>query len=144
MSRAPRPAGRAPPPIRASQTVLASSGAISSSTPSSPVYPVPQTSVGAPATGSCAVLKRGAFPVGEALDDLARLRALDGQHRVGLDPIADLHLEFDGVRLEPLEVALVIRRVGHGQIAVLAEPVGEEVIENPAVLAAEAGMYAPR
>ena len=72
------------------------------------------------------------------------LGALDGEHRVGVDPIADLRLELDRVRLEPLEIALVVGRVGDGQVALLGQPVGEEVIEDPAVLPAETGVLALR
>ena len=51
-------------------------------------------------------------------DDLARPRALDGEHRVVGEPVGDLDLEAVGVLAQPGEVALVVGGVGHGQVAV--------------------------
>ena len=68
--------------------------------------------------------------------DRAGIGALEREHRVVREGVLDLHLRR-GVLLEPGEVLLVIRRVGHRQVAVLGQAVGEEVVEDPAVLAAE-------
>ena len=80
----------------------------------------------------------GQLPLRHRADDPPRLRPLDGEHRVVGDPVLDVGVEAVGVLAEPVEVALVVGRVGDGQVVVVAEPVGEEVVEDAAVLAAEA------
>ncbi len=67
---------------------------------------------------------------------VACLRALQREHRVVGCGVAHADLEAVGVRREPFVVALVVGGVRDGQEA-LAEAVGEEVVEHPAVLAAE-------
>ena len=62
------------------------------------------------------------------------MRALDGEHRVVVDPVGHLDLaEILRMLLEPGEVALVVGRVRDGQIAVGLEPVGEQIIEHATV-----------
>ena len=91
--------------------------------------------------GEHAVRKRGGqLAVGERAHDRARLRALDGEHGVVGEPVAHRRVVAARVLLEPREVALVVRRVRHGEEAVRAEPVGEQVVEHPAVLAAQDGV----
>ena len=55
-----------------------------------------------------------------------------------------LGVEVGGVLGEPGEVALVVGGVGDRQVAVVGEPVGEQVVEHAAVLAAEAASTARR
>ena len=55
----------------------------------------------------------------------------------------DLGLEFDGVRLEPLEVPLVVGGIGDGRITVIVQPIGEQVVEHAAVLTAETRVLVP-
>ena len=80
---------------------------------------------------------RRQLALGDALHGGARLGTLDGQHRPALVRVGDLDVEVARVLAEPGEVLLVVRRVRDGQEAVLAEPVGEQVVEHAAVLAAE-------
>ena len=86
--------------------------------------------------------RRGPHPgrqlvVGEPGDDRAGIRSLDGEHRVVAEPVAELGVEVARVLAEPLQVALVVGGVGDRQVAVVGEPVGEQVVEHPAVVAAE-------
>ena len=93
---------------------------------------------GAPATVSIAVRKRlGSSPSASPATMLARLRALDGEHRVVVQAIVERDVEALGVALEPREILLVVGRVGDGQVAVVAEPVGEEVVQDAPVLLAQ-------
>ena len=78
------------------------------------------------------------LPLRDRADDPPRLRPLDCEHRVVVDPVVNVRVEVVGVAPEPLEVALVVGRVGDGEEVVVAESVGEEVVEDAAVLAAEA------
>ena len=77
-------------------------------------------------------------PVGEAA---ARARARRGPwtasiaNRVG--DVDHVDVELRGVRLHPLEVLLVVGGVGDGQELALGQPVGEQVVEDAAVLAAQ-------
>ncbi len=76
--------------------------------------------------------------VGDRLDDLARQRTLHGDHRPIVDRVGDLDVGKPlGVIHEPGEVALVVGRVGHRQVAVAVEAVGEQVVQHAAVLAAQ-------
>ena len=71
--------------------------------------------------------------VGEQLlDDLAGVRPLDREHRVVVQAVVERHLE--GLRLlaEPREVLLVVGGVGDGEVPVVTELVGEEVVEDAA------------
>jgi len=68
----------------------------------------------------------------------AGVRALDGEHRVAVGDVADDHVEAATPAAEPGEVGLVVGGVGDDQVAVAAEPVGEEVVEDAAVLLTEA------
>ena len=67
----------------------------------------------------------------------ARLGPLDGEHRVVVDRVPNLDVEVGGVGREPLVVGLVVGGVRHRQIAVIGEAVGEQVVEDAAVLTAE-------
>ena len=91
--------------------------------------------------GACAA---GSRPSASACDDLARPRPLHGEHRVVVEAVLDLGVEVLGVALEPRQVLLVVGRVGDGQEAVLGEAVGEEVVEDAAVLAAQHASTARR
>jgi len=90
----------------------------------------------------------GCIAIDVAGEDGPRLGALEGEHGVAVGRVRDRHVERRRVRLEPGDVALVVGRVGHGEETV-AEAVAEEVVEHPAVLAAEdrvlgAGVGQPR
>ena len=74
--------------------------------------------------------------VGKPRDDARGVRALDGQHREVPCPVDDIDVEFGGLRLEPGEVLLVVGSVRDREERRLGEPVGEQVVENAAVLAA--------
>ena len=81
---------------------------------------------------------RRQLAVGELGDDRARLGPLHGEHRVVVDRVGDLGVEArPACSREPGEVALVVGGVGDRQVAVVGEPVGEQVVEDPAVVAAE-------
>ncbi len=71
-------------------------------------------------------------------DDRARVRALDGEHRVAVGDVADGDVVAAAPAPEPGEVRVVVGRVGDEQVAVAAEPVGEEVVEDAAALVAQA------
>ena len=71
-------------------------------------------------------------------EDGAGVRALDGEHRVAVGDVADDDVEPAAPAAEPGEVGLVVGGVGDDQVAVAAEPVGEEVVDDAAVLLAEA------
>ena len=73
----------------------------------------------------------------DPLHGAARPRALHRQHRPAVVRVRDLDVEVAGVLGEPGEVLVVVRRVRDGEEAVLAEPVGEQVVEHAAVLAAQ-------
>ena len=93
---------------------------------------------GAPAT----VVRRGPEPlrqlaVGELLDERARVRALDGEHRVVVELVLDGDVEVRGVLLEPREVLLVVARVRDGEEVLGAEAVAEQVVEDAAVVLGE-------
>ena len=90
--------------------------------------------------------------VAEAIRDLALLgprpristarRPLQREHRVLGGDVGDLHpVEAVGLPREPVEVAVGVGRVHDGQEALLAvgrgEPVGEQVVQHAAVLAAQ-------
>ena len=81
--------------------------------------------------------------VGQLADDAARLRALHRQHRPLVDAIDDVCVEVLGVTLEPGEVLVVIGGVGDREEVLLGEPVGEHVIEDAAVLAAQDAVLGP-
>ena len=68
----------------------------------------------------------------------AGVRALDREHRVAVGDVADGDVELAAPAPEPGEVGFVVRRVGDDQVAVAAEPVGEEVVEDAALLVAQA------
>ena len=80
---------------------------------------------------------RGELAGRQPLDDAARLGPLHGEHRPVGEPVLDLAVEVGGVLGEPLEVALVVGGVRDGQEALVGEAVGEEVVQDAAVLAAE-------
>jgi hypothetical protein len=81
---------------------------------------------------------RGQRRIGHRLDDLARPRALDGEHRVPLVGVADLGLgELAGMGLEPGQVLVVVGGVGDRQEPIGRDAVGEEVVEHAAVVAAQ-------
>ena len=63
-------------------------------------------------------------------DDRARVRALHGEHRVAVGDVADGDVEAAAPAPEPGEVGLVVGGVGDEQVAVAAEPVGEEVVDD--------------
>ena len=72
--------------------------------------------------------------VGELRDQVARLRPLDGEHRVVVERVVDRDVvELARVLLEPREVLLVVARVGDGEEVVGPEAVGEEVVQDAAV-----------
>ena len=78
-----------------------------------------------------------------ASQDLARVRSLHGEHRVAVGDVADADVEVAAPAAEPGEVGLVVGGVGDDQVAVVAKPVDEEVVDNPAVLVAEARVLGP-
>ena len=84
-----------------------------------------------------AVMRVGRSPSAMASDDLARLRALDGEHRVAVVRVGDVDVERLGLPLEPREVLVVVGGVRDREVAIVAEAVGEEVVEDAAVLAAQ-------
>ena len=86
---------------------------------------------------------RGKRVVGDRLHQLAGQRALDGQHRVVLEAVDDVDVEGCGVGAQPGEVLGVPRGVGDGQEAVGLEPIGEQVVEDPTVLAAQQAVLGP-
>jgi hypothetical protein len=71
-----------------------------------------------------------------AVEDRAGVGTLEGEHRVAVGDVADLHVEAARVVAQPGEVALVVGGVRDGQEDV-AEAIGEEVVEHAAVVAAE-------
>ncbi len=71
------------------------------------------------------------------LDDAAGVGPLDGEHRPVGEAVLDLAVEARGVLGEPLEIRSMVGGVGDRQVAVVARPVGEEVVKDSAVLAAE-------
>ncbi len=73
-------------------------------------------------------------------DDPAGVRPLDGEHRVAVGHIAHRDVEVAAPTAQPGKVGGVVGRVGDDEVAVAAEPVGEEVVEHAAVLGAEAGV----
>ncbi len=75
--------------------------------------------------------------VGDRLHDLARDRALYGEHRVGVLTVCDLDVEAVGVRAHPREVRVVVGGVRDRQVAVRTEAVREEVVQHAAVLVAQ-------
>ena len=79
----------------------------------------------------------GQLAVGQRTDESAGLRSLDRDHREVLEAVDHGRVGARRVRLEPGQVALVVGGVGDGQIAIRPEPVGEEVVEHAAVLVAE-------
>ncbi len=84
----------------------------------------------------------GELGVGQAADVAAGLGALDGEHRVVGVAVDDLDaVGALGLPLDPGEVLAVVGRVGDRQEAVVAQVVGEEVVEDPAVLAGRAAEY---
>ena len=87
----------------------------------------------------CGAHPRREVAAGDPLDRGARLGALDGEHRVAVRHVGDLHVEARGVVGQPGVVALVVGRVGDRQEArtVAGQPIGEEVVEHSPVLAAE-------
>ncbi len=86
---------------------------------------------------------RGQLVLGELGDDRARLGPLDGEHRVVVDRVDHLDVELGRVLGEPITVALVVGGVGDSQIAVVGDPVGEQVVEDPAVGATEDRVLGP-
>jgi hypothetical protein len=84
-----------------------------------------------------AVIRAGSGASAIAWTILARGRPLDGEHRVAVGAVVDVDVELAGLLLEPRQVLGVVGGVGHREIAVRAEVVGEEVVENAAVLAAQ-------
>ena len=85
---------------------------------------------------------RGQRRVGDRLHELSRARPLDGEHRVVIQPVVSpRHRRSPSACvLKPGEVALVVGRVRHRQIAIGLQPIGEEVVEHAAVLAAQHGV----
>ena len=67
-------------------------------------------------------------------DDAARLRALHGEHRVAVGDVADATSNRAGARPSHSRSVLVVGGVGDRQVAIVAEPVGEEVVDDAAVL----------
>ena len=65
-------------------------------------------------------------------DDRAGVRALHGEHRVAVGDVADGDVVAAAPAPEPGEVGVVVGRVGDEQVAVAAEPVGEEVVDDAA------------
>ena len=136
MSRAPRPTGAAPACVRASHTAPAASGR------EHQLHPVLARCSrcrrpGRPGTPATVRTRRAEarrqLAVGEARDETAGLRPLDGEHRVVGDAVGHGGVVVGGVALEPGEIARVVRRVRDGEEAVRAEAVAEEVVEHPAV-----------
>ena len=80
---------------------------------------------------------RGQLARGEGRHHAPRVGPLDREHRVAVDRVADLGVELAGVLGEPREVALVVGGVGDRQVAVVVQPVGEQVVQDATVLAAE-------
>ena len=145
MSRAPSPAGVAPAPSSASQSAGAASGVEQElDAVLARVAGAADERLGAgdarasPCASAAAARRRPARRRSRAP------RALHGEHRVVVDRVGDLGVEAAGVLREPGEVALVVGGVGDRQVAVVGEPVGEQVVEDAAVLAAEAPSTARR
>ena len=141
MSRAPSPAGCAPACVTASQTAGRGRGGDDQ---------LDAVLAGvARAADEHAVLAGdgqrrrleapGQLAVGDPGDDAAGLGALDGEHREVVQAVGQLDVEALGLLAEPGEVALVVARVGDGQEAI-AQAIGEEVVEHPAVVLAEHGV----
>ncbi len=73
-----------------------------------------------------------------AFEDVACVRALEGEHRVVGGGVRDGDVEGRCLLLEPREVLLVVGGVRDGEeLAVALEAVGEEVVEDAAVGLAE-------
>ncbi len=85
----------------------------------------------------------GQLTVGEVRDDAARLRPLDREHRVVVQTVVERHVE--GLRLlgEPGQVLVVVGRVRDRQIVVLAELVGEEVVQDASVFLGQDAVLRP-
>ena len=77
-------------------------------------------------------IRGGSSTSSVAGDDRAGVRALDGEHRVAVGDVADGDVVAAAPAPQPGEVGLVVGRVGDEQVAVAAEPVGEEVVDDPA------------
>ena len=77
---------------------------------------------------------------GQLGQDRACLGTLHRDHRVFICAVDDVHVEVAGVLREPLEIDLVVRRVGHRQIALRRQAVSEEIIDHSPVRQAEQGV----
>ena len=76
-------------------------------------------------------------PVRQPAEERPRLGTLDSEHREVRDPVDHVDVERLCVGREPGEVALVVGGVCDGQEVAVGEPVGEQVVEHTAVLAAQ-------
>ena len=66
------------------------------------------------------------------------MRALHREHRVAVGDVAHGDVEAATPATEPIEVGPMVGGVGDDQPAVVAEPVGEEIVEDPPALVAQA------
>ncbi len=73
-------------------------------------------------------------------EDPASVGSLERDHRVVRGRVAHLHVEATRVIGHPSVVALVVRGVSDGEVSAWVEPVGEEVVQHAAVVAAEDGV----
>ena len=109
MSRAARPAGAAPRWQSSSHSAGASLGREQQlDAVLAGVAGAAHQHLGAGKTtrGRCHARRQGR--VGDGLHDLARTRALDGEHRVVIHTVVQPGVEIAGVRAKPGEVALVV------------------------------------
>ena len=137
--RRARPGWRRPT-SSSSQSAAAVSGATRISTPSSPgVAGAADQRVAGPEVHVRGAVARRQLALGHRPDDLARpsvpgRRASRSRRGVSLTSAS----KSAGVLAQPGQVAVVVGGVGDRQVALVGEPVGEEVVEHAAVLAAEA------
>ena len=80
---------------------------------------------------------RWELSVHQLAHDPARVRALDRQHRVVVETIDQFGVERVRVPAKPLEVGLVVGGVGDGQVAIVGQAIGEQVVQHASVLATE-------
>ncbi len=138
MSRAPRPAGAAPPASecvphrRRVPRVKQELDAVLTRVPG------PADHHRGPGDGPLGnVHARRQVTVRQPLDERPGERSLDGDHRELLGAIDDVDVERSGVLLEPAEVLLVVGRIRDGEEHALRDPIGEQVIEHAPVIAAQ-------
>ena len=139
MSRAPSPAGVAPRRTRSRHRCGACSGEHNSSTPSSPVYPVPQTRTCSPEIRSVSVVIRAGSGESATAWTISRASGpwtaiIAHSSRRSLTCASGKSAATDS---KPGEVGEVVGGVRNREVAVHLQAVGEQVVQHAAVLAAE-------